>query len=138
MTKFLPILAVSLLCGCAVYKVEKNQDFGTTLSGNESLTGAELKEGTSIVTTARDGKQCSFFMVYLFTVGFLPYHCVTTYDVSIPITSSAGQYDWKAEYMVTNMQGWFLFFMPIFPQWKIGFGNDAESEIRSIVIDDLN
>ena len=139
MIKLLPILVLLLLCGCAVYKIEKSEGPKSIRTESEHLVRADVEAGMRIVNGTDDsnGDQCSFVFFFMITVGLFPTHCVTTYDVLMPISGSTDDYAWEAEYRVTGMLGWYLFFMPIIPQWHFGYRRNDESEIRTIVLDDL-
>jgi hypothetical protein len=105
----------------------------------ESEIGADFQSnfGDVRVTERQGSSECFPISFFVFTVGVIPSHCETIYDVSVPATNTPNQSIRQAQYEVTSMMGWFIYFMPIFPKWHFGLGNDVEPEIRKMVADDL-
>ncbi len=112
---------VLFITGCATYKVVPLEPLGTLPSNHETITVERIR------TKIPQGANCFEPMLTIMTLGIIPTHCVERYSVSFDSTEIG-------EVKVTSMMGWVAIIMNPFSSWKYGLGQNAENEIRALVI----
>lgn len=119
MNKIYFIFLSFILFSCATYKVSPVAKI-ESIENEESLEVVQINEWAT-------GKHCFEPMFYVLTLGLMPAHCVDTYSLE-----ENGKR--LTEVKVTKMQGWAALIITLFPNWKYGYGEDVDEDIKEKVL----
>ena len=113
------LILVLTLTGCTVYKIVPDDKVSRGVASLEKLSITKVNEWPG-------GNHCFEPMLYVFSLGIIPTHCVDTYKVS----SSSEEI---GNVKVTTMQGWFPLLMVPLPSWQYSVETDVEPKVKEYV-----
>lgn len=129
MSRFVLAVLVALQAGCATYKIAPVGP-ETTVFPAEMPLSVQPRHAS-----VPDGLHCFEPMLYALTVGIVPAHCVTTYDVMPEQVDGLYGSGSSRAVEVTHIQGWLALLLAPFPGWRYGFGEDIDAAIEASVRD---
>ncbi len=130
MNKVCNIIFTLLLAGCSAYKVERSQNINAPM--------LELRS-SSVITVAQDnsyseGLHCHEPMLYIFTLGIIPTHCINRYSIML-IRSLNSQEDIPLGTLkITIIGGWAALFIVPLQEWRFGSPPRTESGIKKLAL----
>ena len=132
----LVLIGLKLLVGCVAYKVAPTKDFEARAPMIREHVVARPEETIAIVqlNSFPEGAHCFEPLMYVLSLGIIPIHCRDRYHVNVSSGAQAGTEDRKTDFEVTSMQGWVALLLPLSPQWRFGYGDRVEEEIRSEIV----
>ncbi len=128
----LVILVAMHVSGCAAYRIESTSQFDARQPDLQKAVERVSGNVLSIdkINAMPEGAHCFEPLLYVLSIGMIPTHCVDRYHVGLsPVESDEG-YPPSTDFTVTLMQGWVALMLPLFPDWKFGYGERVEDEMR--------
>lgn len=125
MNKVINFILLSLISGCATYKVEMVE--------NAAVAKVALNPDAPILVKQEnlypEGFQCFEPMLFVLTFGLIPTYCTDTYSTSI----STGQQKIVplGSFKITTIGGWAALIIAPLPQWRFGSPDKPEIEIKN-------
>jgi hypothetical protein len=130
MNKICNIIFTLLLAGCSTYKVERID--------NINMPALELRSNSVITVTQHnsypEGLHCHEPMLYIFTLGIIPTHCINRYSVMFIKNLNPQEDIPLGTFQITSISGWAALFIAPFPQWKFGSPPSIENEIKNLAL----
>ena len=127
MNKVISFILLTLIGGCATYKVE--------MADKASVAKMIPNPDASILIKQEnlypEGFQCFEPMLFVLTFGLIPTHCVDTYSAST--TTDQQKLVPLGSFEITTIGGWAALIIAPLPQWKFGSPDKPEIEIKQII-----
>ncbi len=115
-----------VLSGCAVFKVEIPKTVVSRIDALNAQTSTIQEDEYRYL----EGDHCFEPMLYVFTIGLIPTHCVDRYKLKV---LKAGEVVQVEEIKVTTMQGWLPLLLIPTSTWKYGYFKPNIESLKNYV-----
>ena len=135
-TGVLAALVATTLCGgCAVYRIDVTEDYEALARTAVTVGSGEARDvQVDLLNEFPEGAHCFEPLAHVLSLGIIPTHCVDRFHVSR--AAAGAEADRDTHFRVSYMQGWVALGLALSPQWKLGYGEDIDSQLLRIVTAD--